>query len=152
MKTLSFVKSNRGITEHEFDLAEAKLGVALPADYRLFLLAHNGGLPSECIFDIPGRGESSVVFYGIGVGDVHDDLLSACSAYARRLPDNAIPVGFDPGGNQICLVKMHDEGWAVFFWDHETDGGPLERLKMWWLADSFSEFIDFLRFEDNQAW
>lgn len=152
MKSLNFVKSNPAIDEHELKVIEGMLGVSFPSDYRTFLLTNNGGLASECIFEIPGRGQSSVVFYGVNAANIQDDLLAACESYASRLPSKTVPIGFDPGGNQICLYFDQERGCAVYFWDHEIEARSFDLLNMWRLADNFSDFIDSLQFEDNEAW
>jgi len=152
MKKLNFIQANKEISEHEINAVEKELGIKLPTDYRQFLLANNGGLPEECIFDIPNLGQSSLVFYGVHTGEEHSDFLLACMAYRNRLPGNSFPVGFDPGGNLICLVAEDKHDWALYFWDHERDNSPPELSKMYRLADSFSDFIDSLQYEENEAW
>lgn len=152
MKNLNFTLSNKDVDESDITAAENEIGFDFPATYRQFILSNNGGLSTECIFDIPNRGKSSVVFYGIHTGKDHSDLVITQKAYKHRLPDHVLPIGVDPGGNLICLAAEVGNEWKVYFWDHEQENSPPELSRMYKLANSFSEFIDSLQYEDNESW
>lgn len=131
-----------GVPTNEAQVAQLEtiLGRQLPADYRVFLLKHNGGTPSHRLFEIPGCGEALVrVFTGIGTRvDIQKWLREA----AGDLPAGWIIIGFDPGGN----VLLSDHSGAVHYWDralHFPASSP-ER-NTFEVAKSFSEFLGTLR-------
>jgi hypothetical protein len=151
MRELHFIHSNNSISENELIKTESELQIRFPDSYRDFLLKHNGGLSEEGVFDIQNRGQSSIIFYGINTGEDYSDLVINFIAYRKRLPDDTVPIGFDPGGNLICLVKINGD-WKVFFWDHEVENDPPEISKMFFIKNSFSEFINCLESEDAENW
>lgn len=131
---------NGGTTESQVRAFEADLGVALPVDYRRFLLEHNGGSPIICCFDVPGWGDSLVnEFYGLGFSDYR----SIDRAIERRVDvlstTQTIPIGYDPGGNGIFMGVGPANFGVVYFWDHEEEDGALIQL-----APSFEAFIEGL--------
>lgn len=152
MTRLEFVEVNDSVGEPQIISMENDLGLSLPESYKSFILEHNGGLPARCLFDIPGRGQSSVVFYGIQTDEAHNDLSKAFFAYKDRLPEDTLPIGFDPGGNLVCLVLGGEEEGKIYFWDHEVENTPPSLEKMWCLANSFEAFLRSLQYEDNEVW
>ena len=122
---------------------EAKLGVTLPDDYRAFLHEHNGGSPEPSDFVISDdEGEDTVsVLYGLH-RDANYSLEGNLAAYKTHIPRSMIPIGEDPGGNQLCLGLVGAERGRVYFWDHET-------LNINEIAPSFSAFLDSLYDADD---
>ncbi len=149
MKKLNFIEKNKQVTESEISNAEKMIGVVFPSDYRAFLLSDNGGLATECIFEVPDYGQSSIVFYGIETGEEYSDLYSSCEAYKARLPDKVVPIGFDPGSNLICI---YIEDGSIWYWDHEKENDPPTLSNMKQLQPSFADFVDSLEYEDNEDW
>jgi hypothetical protein len=152
VKKLHFVQPNPLVDEAGVAMAERNLGLSLPQEYRGFIVENNGGLSSEGVFDIPGRGQSSIVFYGIRTGHDYSDLVVAYTGYRHRLPDGIVPIGFDPGGNLVCLSVDGEDAGKVWFWDHEKESNPPTRQSLYWLADSFGSFVDSLQFEEIESW
>lgn len=151
MRDLTFTERNNPVDQRAISMAESQVGYEFPEDYREFLLRYNGGLAEEGVFDIPGRGQSSVIFFGVDTKESYSDLVLNFNDYKFRLPEKSIPIGFDPGGNLICLVHIGGE-WKVYFWDHEKDNDPPVVANMLLLNESFSKFVDSLEGEDNEAW
>ena len=131
---------------------EGLIGSPLPADYRAFLLAHNGGKPSPSgfRFDKKGRGysESSVEWlYGIqDGGEYFNSLELRYRGYKGRMPPTIIPIGSDPGGNQVCISIAGPDLGHVYFWDHEREADTDEDEEpgydnLYFVADSFSSFL-----------
>jgi len=96
---------------------EARRGMLLPAEYKVFLLDSNGGMPIPDVFEVPGwHGQASelLIFYGI-----HEDpgysLDSACESYDERVPADLIPIATDSGGNNICLGWKGERNGKVYF-------------------------------------
>lgn len=147
------------------DLAalERHVGYPLPAEYRRFLLEHNGGRPEPDAFPIDtGLGEQEDIvmclfparppdlgavevndFQGLRRWPVHcafDDLWSDLeNLYAEAgITDPLLPVGTDGSGNYFCLVLDGPRSGAVVFLDHETG-------ETFPLGDSFGAFLGSLR-------
>jgi SMI1 / KNR4 family (SUKH-1) len=130
------------------ELLEARTSITLPADYRAFLLATNGGKPDPGDFFVPcWGGEFSQVhrFFGIHDGP-SGNLEEWIVRYRDRLPESFIPIGLDPGGNLLLIGVAHDFTGHVYFWDHEDelDDDGLSRKDMsntFFLASSIAEFV-----------
>src|SRR4051812_3939163 len=84
----------------ELDALEVVLGLALPADYRAFLLAHNGGIPRYNKFLRDRRtGTTREIWlqwiYSVGREGLRDsraeDVLSAYRARPGGLPEGLLP-------------------------------------------------------------
>jgi cell wall assembly regulator SMI1 len=131
----------------EFERAE---GVALPPEYRDFLLRNNGGRPADNIVDVPNLDEVAVNhFFGLRPGEMYD-LRRERAMYEGRVPPGTIPIGDDPGGNLFLLSLADDSKGAVLFWDHEEE--PVDEATDWSdfenvyaIAGSFDEFLASLR-------
>lgn len=120
---------------------ETSLGTRLPDDYRRYLLAHNGGVPTPNSFRLPDGGGSSVSsMYGLHDGPDHTRLDLVRGDYADRIPVWLLPIGNDPGGNELCIDLSEPGRGRIFFWDHET--GELQIV-----AESFAAFIEGHLFE-----
>lgn len=125
---------------------EAAIGRALPAGYRDYLRARNGGfLAASGYFD-----EDVVVeeIFSAGPTDVRNlEVVEVMyERYAgpssdQGLAPELIPAGADPLGNLICVSA--DDG-MVYFWDHEVVGEAHRNLGV-----SFEQFMAGLRAEDE---
>ena len=135
---------NGGTSESMVIEFEANLGVALPTDYRKFLLTYNGGSPIPYGFDVPGWGDSLVnELYGLGFAD-HRSLDRAIERKVEVLSKTqTIPIGYDPGGNGIFMGVAPQNFGVVYFFDHED-----EEVALIQLAPSFEAFIESL-YEDE---
>lgn len=152
MKKLVFIEENMPTDRSAISAAEKESGLSFPTAYRDFLLSGNGGLSEECVFDIPGRGQSSLIFFGLNTGSEFNDAFANFIAYKNRIPSSAFPIGADPGGNLVCLLCDGPETGAVFFWDHERVDIKASISDMYRLATGFEEFVDTLQYENNESW
>lgn len=142
----------------ETDIAdfERDLGYSLPKDYRAFLLNYNGGVPKPDGFSLVYWGgkpeENRVSFYGLGAS-VHegDNLRWTQACFTGRIPSELLPIGDDPGGNQICLCVRGEQSGSVYFWDHELEHAPPTYKNTARLATTFSEFVSSLH-EIKREW
>ena len=136
---------------------ERDLGAALPAQYRAFLLEHNGGTPQPTGFLAPDdilQGEDSpmsareiVCFYALRFvksDDITEEemvawpLQSALHDFMAERPDSKlIPIGQDWSGNYICIGCAGASRGQIFFTDHEYEQSCL-------LAESFDAFLQSL--------
>ena len=137
---VQFENSNKygSVTEQRVSEFEREIGYTLPSDYRDYLLLHNGGTPSPYHFDF-GDGDGSLVnnMNGLHDGPSYSRLDHARNSYRGRIPDHLLPIGYDPGGNEVCLGLCGEHRGRVYFWDHES--GALEEI-----APSFTAFLDGL--------
>lgn len=141
---------------------EKYIGHPLPADYRDFLLQHNGGHPVpdafilrahigeeedivECFFPLRDLELGEVDaddLEGLKTWPIHcawDDLQSDLeNLYETKLDPPLLPIGTDGSGNYISLVLTGDQAGAVVFLDNET-------AEHWPLAPSFTAFLESLR-------
>jgi hypothetical protein len=107
---------------------EKLIGVPVPADYREFLVKHNGGtvLP-DCFF-----------VYGCSTGDYHTlqylcgvrpnsggNLVSEFETFHDRIPFEFIPIGYNPGSDLLLLAVRGKDYGRIFYWD-SSDKKPSE--------------------------
>ena len=142
--------SQQPLSESDIAEVESRLGFRLPAQYRDFLLAHNGGRPEPRRFAISSEkpDDRSVVhwFFCVKEGNAYD-LLTWARRTADRIPPELLPVAIDPFGNLICLSVSGVNVGKVYFWDHEKEareGEPPGYDNVYLVADSFQEFLDSL--------
>jgi cell wall assembly regulator SMI1 len=120
---------------------EQKLKAQLPADYRAFLLAYNGGSARPNVFAIGDTGNESAVSVLFGI--IKDRSYDLWSNMLRSWDDDDstfLPIGRDPGGNQICIDLAPQELGRVFFRNHELE--LPDALTP--IAASFTEFLEGL--------
>ena len=135
--------------------AERAVGQPLPEQYKRFLLENNGGYPEPASFKITWSGQPwgdqwdvGSVHYFLPVYEGDDpNFLDYFEIYKNRVPEDTIPIAYDPGGNLILLGISGDSRGKVFFWmqDFETDEDrPADYSNVGFVANSFQEFIDSL--------
>ena len=134
------------------DAVEQRIGRPIPAEYRAFLLEHNGGYPEPADFEIThhnGQVESISVdwFFPVEVeGSL--DLEKKQKTYQGRLPDELFPFGCDPGGNLLCIVTQGERTGQVWFWDHEEEPEEGETPgwdNLYYVAPDFAAFMKVLK-------
>ncbi|HWO20237.1 MAG TPA: SMI1/KNR4 family protein [Kofleriaceae bacterium] len=147
----TFTERGPEVTEGDVGGFEHRFGVALPRDYRAFLLEVNGGRTARTHrrFD---RGILNQLF-SLNDPDESHDLAAWNEDVHRDLKTtDLVIVGVDDGGGEILLVVNGDHAGEVWFQVHE--GRPWEaNPRVLWhdrrdvrkLADSFSAFMSSLR-------
>ena len=83
---------------------EKKYSLALPDDYKKFLLEHNGGAPVPSTNKIPATFVQWI--YGIQDEENWASLDWNIEIYDERMPSNTLPIASDPGGNQFFLFQF----------------------------------------------
>jgi hypothetical protein len=146
------------LTAERLATLERELKVPLPADYRDFLLKHNGGRPDlqrftftpegdeeqesvvEWFFAVhdqpyepdegwePGEDDDFMPYFAQPLDDVWKDFRS------ERPGTNTLPIGRDPCANLICLGYTGAEVGRVYFYDHEVG-------MLYPIAATFTEFL-----------
>jgi hypothetical protein len=128
---------------------ERKCGVPLPADYREFLLEHNGGQPDTknvVDFEHQGKPNSSDVhfFYGIHEGENWASIEWYLETGKGRLIEEGLPIAGDSGGNDYVLIVDGKRKGQIYFWDHERETTPPSYENMSYVAPSFTAFCESL--------
>jgi len=121
---------------------ESALGVSFPDDYKECVERCHGGSPLRDAFSfedpVIGWMESGVgVLLSFTKDDENNYIVKTYKLLSPFLPQGAIPVVDDGGGDFVCLDYSH--GWppSVGYWHH----GDRSLVP---LAASFSEFLDML--------
>jgi hypothetical protein len=120
---------------------EQALGYQLPADYRSFLLAYNGGITDVeraiqpidvCICDLfglyPGGPKERMQPLRLPTNPVLTELWG-------ELPANLLPIGDTDGGDMLAL-RFLPTGSEVVILDHETNA-----LREMLRVDTFTELL-----------
>src|SRR4051812_14003816 len=99
---------------------ERDTGIKLPADYRDFLLKHNGGQPLHSRFEIPELREDALLdfFYAID-GSQAVNLEDQLAEWKDEMPPGFLPIAHDPGGAIIVMSTEGEHAGHVFLWDHQ---------------------------------
>jgi hypothetical protein len=116
-------------TQASISAVEELLGVALPEDYRVFLIEHGGSLLGDdgryvvapVLVPCPlGERATIEVFFGF-YSDPTDpyDLRVAAETYRGRIPANTVAIGTAIGGDLVLLSCNGTDLGSVYLWDHE---------------------------------
>ena len=131
--------------------------LVLPASYKNFLLASNGGVPEAPIFPIRGMELNPVgdvqEFFGIDAEVDTSDLARNYDFYSGRVSAEIVPIACNSMADYVCL-DLRDDQERVVFWDHRPFWGTGEwrESDLYHVADSFEEFLGSLRpIEDLEA-
>ena len=134
------------ISEIEIIALEEKIGAEIPDEYRGFLLSNNGGRPEPDGVEVPGYDETDVqILFGLG-----RSIRSSCidwnmESLRTRLPELAIPIASDSGGNVFCLsIKKGSQG-SVFYLDlNSVFGDDFKEAPMYEVSSTFVNFMESL--------
>jgi len=132
--------------------------VRLPADYKLFLLEHNGGDPAAGVpdsFALSGRQDEHgtlVTFYSFVLGVREPCTLPhAWDENENWFPRELWPIADDASGNYVALVLGGDSTGRVVYLESDLLTLPeasidalAEQPGFVPIADSFTEFITSL--------
>ena len=137
------------IGEAEVEKFEAKIGAALPASYRAFLLRHNGGTPAPKRFSTrDGKVESMVLRWLPLAIPSGDDLINEYDGFtlAKQIPASMISIGQDPADNRILLAISGKFSGSVYYWSWDEEPEPVtcSTKYMRIVADTFDHFLDGL--------
>ena len=131
--------------EEDVKSFERKHSLQLPAAYREFLLATNGGRPERDLFELKGLEGDSLgrihLFFGL------NDPIASCNldwnldVFGGRIPAGLLPIATTEGADKLCLSVAGARTGAVFYWDGHARAG--ER-NLYFLAEDFASFISSL--------
>jgi hypothetical protein len=117
-----------GVDESDIKLAEEKLGVIFPEQYKeLFKLVNNAEIGEWILYPIKTQ---------INPKKTWDDVVRQNKEVKdERMSEDLIAIGDDGSGDTLCFKKMNGKmGDTIYLWNHETT--ELEEY-----APSLKEFI-----------
>ncbi len=127
---------DQALSVQEIQDAEKELDVVFPADYKQFLLLHNGGQPDQKNYDFAENENGSDVHCFLSInGDDSISLLNEACFFQDKIPKAFIPIAYDSGNNQICLGVREPYYNQVYFWDFNEAPG--------WMDPEFYELPTF---------
>jgi hypothetical protein len=137
------------LSESDISNLEMRLGMALPEQYRRFLLDFNGGTPTPDTVDIeglPGASADVQVFFGIGRPVESSGLEWNMATLAERLKEGLLPIASDSGGSVFCLSLQGRNRGAVLYCDLQSVFVDFESdPKLYPVASDFEAFLKRLR-------
>jgi hypothetical protein len=140
---IEITSSQPAVAEEHITFIEEHLAVELPSQYKAFLRTNNGGTPVPKRFPIPNEGTSDLdYFFFLNTDDEADyEVLSDYVNLAGddRLPYGLLPIGYDPGGNRVCVGFVGEFRDKIYFWDHEKQYSDASQLTC--IAQNLEEFI-----------
>jgi hypothetical protein len=145
------------ITELELTEFESELKAKLPAAYRDFLLAHNGGKPSPGIFDVDIDGFINTTaarrFLCLAGGDFEEySLRKYLREYRTRLPANLLAIANALSASKVCISVSGSDYGTIYYW--ESDWEVTEREpdyeNVYFLAENFTAFLEIL-YDDPES-
>ena len=131
--------------EMVYDL-EQRNGLALPEDYKQFLLQHNGERLVRTACFIKQVNQSVLVEILLGVNQSRDfDVGGWLDEYRAEMPSGFLIVGLGATGMFILGTRAACSG--VYFWDHAHmfRGSCEEEGNTYRVAATFTEFLDMLK-------
>lgn len=159
--TIHLTESEPSATVDQLNEIERKVGCVLPQQYKEFLLAHNGGRPKPSCFKIQWNGQEWAEGWDADMIDfflsVPADFLDYYDTHKGRVPDDTIPIAYDPGSNLILLGIGENNHGKVFFWmrseepdeDDEENRGSYHNVGF--VANSLNAFLESLFEEERQG-
>ncbi|WGL59625.1 SMI1/KNR4 family protein [Pigmentibacter sp. JX0631] len=142
---------------------EIKSGYKFPKSYIDLMIKYNGATILNYITSFKVYYKSGKMYpntFGIGqflaFGEESishiTNLIDWCNDNNNRdenypIPEFILPIIYDGGGNYVCFDYRHDpktDNPKVVFWFHEEAGCLEEGLEVYFIANSFDEFLDCL--------
>jgi cell wall assembly regulator SMI1 len=93
---------------------EQRVGRALPADYRSYLVKQDGGQLSD-------NTEAIREVFGLGEVPEFASMWHMLEVYADRVPYWLLPVASDQFGNLFAVSLRDEDNGSVWFWHHEEE-------------------------------
>jgi hypothetical protein len=128
-KVRKLIETNKlGVDESDIKLAEEKLGLIFPEQYKeLFMLVNNAEIGEWILYPIKTQ---------INPKKTWDDVVRQNKEVRdERMSEDLIAIGDDGSGDRLCFKKMNGKMEdTIYLWNHETT--ELEEY-----APSLKEFI-----------
>ncbi|MBU7314722.1 SMI1/KNR4 family protein [Paenibacillus oleatilyticus] len=137
---------------------ERKYGLALPQDYKAFLLRRNGGRPEKRRFTVLNAAISSHAMYYLPLDAAVERNLERFFVELNRggiIPGELLPIATTPRGSFVCLALTGANRGCVYFWDRddqeydEEDGLKPSYNYMYLAAADFADFVYGIEWQDK---
>jgi hypothetical protein len=125
----------------EFNFIEKTLEINLPIIFKNYLSKYGGMSIYENTFF-----KQDIGSFEIGQFLMFDEILNLSKEFLQSYHRKLIPFAYDPGGWHFCL-SFDDETYGKIIINRWTDHLPEEQFLV--IADSFEEFINGLKTEEN---
>jgi hypothetical protein len=125
------LKGGQRANENDIVALEAVIGQPLDVQFRRFIDGNNGANSEGNSFPVNGISHVGGITEFIPIQNAIRER-----EYIDDIPSSAYPVASSEGGNYVILDQ--NQGGAIYFWDHEVEGGISK------LADSFDAFLDMI--------
>ena len=129
------------IQDFELNLIEKVFEKPISENVRSFLKKYSGVGIYECFY-LDKKGKS----WEISQFHLFNDLYQLSKEFIEKGWGLFLPFAFDPGGWHFCL-NMDEKDYGAIFINRWTDHLPEDQFVK--IADSFEEFIDGLKREDE---
>ena len=140
------LRSFGGTSPAAVEAFERRNGLALPEDYRGFLIKHNGALvgPAACFVNGPDQEVLVQVLLGLG-READFDLQGWLDEYRDEMPAGFLIVAVG-AGTMLFILGAGAAGGGVYCWDHAHafEGSSEEDGNTYWVAATFAGFVDAL--------
>lgn len=140
--------SEKPLTAEDLKRTENRINIDFPAQYRNFLLKHNGGHPEPSVFKFKCEGqeaEIAAVAYFLAIYDgKEENFLDYLKTYEDRIPSGLMPIARDPGGNVILIGTKDAHLGKIYFWQQDFEPETPDFSNICSIADSFDEFFNSL--------
>lgn len=135
MKWLNYKDSSIDIIES----VEHRLQIALPEDYKQFVLKYDGGYPNPNHFKVDGKVEIFNNLISLDENE-YDNIYEILEDLQERFGDQLIPFAEDGFGNFLCFDYSADKN--IVFWNHEKNCDDFNESTF--VCSSFSSLIENL--------
>jgi hypothetical protein len=137
------------LSESDISNFEMRIGMALPGQYRRFLMDFNGGTPTPNTVDIeglPGASTDVQVFFGIDRSVQSSCLEWNLATLFERLEEGLLPIACDSGGSVFCLSLRGCDRGEVLYCDLQSVFADFDaHPELYPVAPVFEAFLDRLR-------
>ncbi len=127
---------------------ESDYNIKLPEEYKNFLLKFNGGYPEPNIFSMTMNDQNNdgMIHRFLRVNhDEVDGIYYYLELYKERIPEEFLPIAYDPGSNLILIGISKSNHGKIYFWDHEDEGELVSNNNVYFISNSINKFIGSLR-------
>lgn len=130
------------IQDAEFNFIEKTIEIKLPNILKEYLKKYGGMSICESTFS-----SQKVGSFQIGQFLMFDEILNLSKEFLREYKRKLIPFAYDGGGWHFCLCMDEGTDYGKIIINRWTDHLPEEQFLV--IADSFEEFINGLKTEEN---
>ncbi len=144
------------LTPQALEKLEATLGVRFPGEYAEFLLQFNGGAFYRSVrFRMPSprpfvTGALVRGFIGEPADGIeHNGLVWYSEVLSDRIPEEFLAISHCNGQDFVLLklIGPRSEFAGVWFWDSAAFWVSEEEQSLYWLANSFNDFLAMLELD-----